>query len=172
MAFHALRAGAMHPVRASTGCPLAPASLYKQAWTINGTEATAPAPCLLAAAFSSPPSSAGPGAGGEEDRSSPAPLWSAWAILNSCRQPVPTVISSLSLLSAGLGEQQQRAVSYHEITTYNISDPGGWSPLPPKPDELPWKTGPLSPRHVGGDGALPDVWSAPALSFSIVLLRG
>ena len=144
LAFHALRAGTMHPVQTSSECPLAPAGLYKQAWPISGTSARAAPPCVLAAAFNS--------ADGD------AADWTALAILNSCRKPVPITLA-------------KAAASKHEVTTYNISDPGGWAPLPAAPDELPWASGPLRPEHSSAGGALPDGWPAPGLSFSLVVLR-
>ncbi len=157
MAFHALRAGAMHPVRASAGCPLAPKSLYKQAWPIKGTAPTASAPCLLSAVFSSALQSSQTNAEGE---------WSAWAILNACIEPVTAALTTTHESSVTGG-----AASSHDITVYNISDPGGWASLPTNPDSVPWTTGPLTPHHEVADGPLPSEWAAPPLSFSIVLLR-
>lgn len=159
MAFHALRAELMHPVRASDGCPLAPKSLYKQAWPIKGTAAPASAPCLLSAVFSS---------SSQKGQAETAADWSAWAILNSCVQAIPATIMATDTSSIG----GAGAVSSHEITIYNISDPGGWSSLPTNPDKLPWTTGPLTPQHNVADGPLPSEWVAPPLSFSIVLLHG
>lgn len=159
MAFHALRAGAMHPVRASPGCPLAPKSLYKQAWPIKGTAPPSSAPCLLSAAFSSALQSSEPDLEGE---------WSAWAILNSCIEAVPTTLMTTDAPSGLSGN----TASSHDITVYNISDPGGWASLPANPDSVPWTTGPLTPHHQVADGPLPSEWAAPPLSFSIVLLHG
>jgi hypothetical protein len=158
MAFHALRAGAMHPVRASPGCPLAPKSLYKQAWSIKGTVPASSAPCLLSAAFSSVSQSSLTDTAGE---------WSAWAILNSCIEAVSATLITTDTPSSLSGG----AASSHDITVYNISDPGGWASLPTNPDSVPWTTGPLTPHHEVADGPLPSEWTAPPLSFSIVLLH-
>ena len=58
----------------------------------------------------------------------------------------------------------------HAVTVYNLTDPGGWAPLPADPDDLPWRSGPLAPSHTPPQpGALPAGWAAPPLSFSIVL---
>jgi hypothetical protein len=130
LAFHAMRAGEMHPVRTSGGCPLASRELFKQPWPVEGTAAPAAPPCILASSFTE----VNPHGSGDS--------WSAWAILNACVEAVP-----LSLVASVRAGEPIKAASKHEVTTYNISDPGGWAPLPAKPDVLPWTSGPLRPRH-------------------------
>ena len=142
LAYHALRSATMHPVNASEDCPTIRVKGDKAAEDEVGES-----PCLQAAAFS--------GAG-----------WTAWAVLNICHEPVP---SSLVTATAGL-DAERRGGSY-EVTTYDMHDPGGWAPLPKDPSALPWSSGPLKPTHVSAAGAPPEAWPAPALSFSIVLVR-
>jgi hypothetical protein len=129
VAYHALKAEAMHAVDASDGCPV----------TKSKSE-----PCLQAAAFSG---------GG----------WLVWAVMNICQQAVPTTLGDPGVRGG--------TASGHEITTYAMSDPGGWSSLPTDPDDLPWSSGPLKPTHISVDGPMPAQWAAPALSFSIVLIK-
>jgi hypothetical protein len=158
LAFHALRADTMHPVHTGDGCPLPPPHLYKEAWDIANTTAAATPLCIQSAAFSSQAET-------------------TWAILNSCLDPVPLSLVSAAEAAGGTHRTSNdedltiAGISRHDITTYNISDPGGWAPLPADPNKVPWTTGPLRPRHMAADKGLPaGGWSAPALSFSIMRL--
>lgn len=103
-------------------------------WPVEGTDAPSAAPCILASSFSSASSVA------SSSQPTDGGAWTAWAVLNACIQPVALTLSDSAQLAAS-----------HDITSYNMSDPGGWASLPAQPDVLPWRSGPLSP-HVRCQG--------------------
>lgn len=127
-----------------------------------------PQPCLQAVAFSE----AADRADGAATRPSGGGVTMSLSVLNICSQTITTSLSTdanadaqatlYSLLDGGSADPGKPAKVGR--------DPHGWAPLPAKPAEVPWASGPLHPTRAqlkaSGTGELS--MSVPGLTFCIV----